>query len=110
MPPTSPRIGIIGAGPGGLSLARLLTERGFADVTLLERASRIGGKSLTVHHEGIGHELGTCYVALGYTTVKRWMAEAGIGEHHLKNQKIRTAGGELLDFKEFVQGSSGILG
>ena len=32
----SPRIGIVGAGPGGLSLARLLTERGYADVTLID--------------------------------------------------------------------------
>jgi hypothetical protein len=106
----SPRIGIVGAGPGGLSLARLLTERGFADVTVIERADRVGGKSLTVQHQGIGHELGTCYVALGYTTVKKWMEEAGIGEHILPRQKIRSAGGELLEFKDFVEGSAGLLG
>jgi hypothetical protein len=106
----SPRIGIIGAGPGGLSLARLLTERGFADVTLLERAARPGGKSLTVQHEGIGHELGTCYVALGYTLARRWMAEAGIGEHILEDQKIRTVAGDLLDFKDFVEAPAGVLG
>lgn len=55
----SPRVGIVGAGPGGLSLARLLTEKGFADVTVIERADRVGGKSLTVQHQGIGHELGS---------------------------------------------------
>jgi phytoene dehydrogenase-like protein len=73
----SPRIGIVGAGPGGLSLARLLTERGIDDVTVIERSPRVGGKSLTVRHQGIGHELGTCYVADGYTTVRAWMKEAG---------------------------------
>lgn len=40
-----------------LSLAKLLTEKGFADVTLLEKNSRVGGKSSTFHHEGIGHEM-----------------------------------------------------
>jgi hypothetical protein len=106
----SPRIGIVGAGPGGLSLARLLTDRGFADVTVLERAGRLGGKSLTVIHEGLGHELGTCYVALGYLVVKRWMAEAGIGEFVLKNQHILTSSGDLVDFKDFVEGAAGIVG
>jgi hypothetical protein len=106
----SPRIGIVGAGPGGLSLARLLSERGVDDVTVIERSPRVGGKSLTVQHQGIGHELGTCYVADGYTTVKGWMKEAGIGEHLMKHQQIRTTSGELLDFKDFVTGSAGILG
>jgi predicted NAD/FAD-dependent oxidoreductase len=106
----SPRIGIVGAGPGGLSLARLLTEKGFADVTVIERADRVGGKSMTVFHEGLGHELGTCYVALGYVTVKAWMEEAGIGLFVLENQKIRTMAGELVDFKAFVEEPSGLLG
>lgn len=106
----SPRIGIIGAGPGGLSLARLLTERGFPDVTLLERAARPGGKSLTVHHEGLGHELGTCYVALGYALARRWMAEAGIGEYILESQKIRTIAGDLIDFKTYVEAPAGVFG
>ncbi len=107
---SSPRIGIVGAGPGGLSLARLLAERGFADVTLLEKSSRVGGKSLTVQHQGIGHEMGTCYVAIGYTTVRRWMEEAGIGRQMLEHQRIRDAGGDAHDFKQFVLGSSGMIG
>lgn len=106
----SPRIGIVGAGPGGLSLARLLSERGIDDVTVIERSERVGGKSLTLQHQGIGHELGTCYVADGYTTVRGWMKEAGIGEHVMKHQQIRTVSGDLLDFKDFVTGQAGILG
>jgi hypothetical protein len=106
----SPRLGIVGAGPGGLSLARLLSERGIDDVTVIERSDRVGGKSLTVQHQGIGHEMGTCYVADGYTTVRAWMQEAGIGEHVMEHQQIRAVGGDLLDFKDFVTGSAGILG
>jgi len=99
----SPRIGIIGAGPGGLTLARLLAERGITDVTLLERQSRPGGKSLTVFHEGIGPELGTCYTSLGYRRIKHWMAEAGIREHRLRRHMILTQGGQLIEFKNFVR-------
>ncbi len=101
----SPRIGIVGAGPGGLSLAKLLTEKGFADVTLLEKNSRVGGKSSTFHHEGIGHEMGTCYVADGYTTTKKWMDAAGMQIHPLDRHDIRDLEGEQVPFEEFVKGS-----
>jgi choline dehydrogenase-like flavoprotein len=106
----SPRIGIIGAGPGGLTLARLLAERGITDVTLLERQSRPGGKSLTFFHEGIGHELGTCYTSLGYRRIKHWMAKAGIREHRLRRHMILTQGGELIEFENFVRKPAGVVG
>ncbi|MCV7077371.1 FAD-dependent oxidoreductase [Mycobacterium szulgai] len=101
----APRIGIIGAGPGGLSLARLLTEKGFADITVIERADRVGGKCFTLQHNGIGHELGACYIPLGYTTVKRWMKKADIGLFAVERQRISTAVGDILDFKDYVIGS-----
>ncbi len=40
-------IGIIGAGPGGLAAAMLLTHAG-ADVTVFERLPRVGGRSGTI--------------------------------------------------------------
>ncbi|HNC94936.1 MAG TPA: NAD(P)/FAD-dependent oxidoreductase, partial [Myxococcota bacterium] len=104
-----PRIGIVGAGPGGLSLARLLTEHGHADVTVLERASRIGGKSFTLHHQGLGHEMGTCYTAAGYTVTQKWMKEAGITDHNLPHHFIRKTDGKLVDFADFVLGKGGMV-
>ena len=41
------RIAIIGAGPGGLASAMLLARAG-ADVTVFERAQRVGGRSATI--------------------------------------------------------------
>lgn len=105
-----PRIGIVGAGPGGLSLARLLTDEKFADVTVIERLPRVGGKSLTVHHEGLGHEMGTCYTAEEYGTCLKWMKEAGIHQHRLEHHFIYEPDGDLAEFKEFVEGRPGILG
>jgi phytoene desaturase len=45
------RIGVIGAGPGGLAAAMLLARAG-ADVTLFERHGRVGGRSATIVADG----------------------------------------------------------
>ncbi len=101
------RIGIIGGGPGGLSLARLLTDRKMADVVVLERDAQVGGKSLTVTLDGLGHEMGTCYITTGYRTVREWMREAGMSTHPLKRHVIHTEEGETTDFKAYVLGAGG---
>lgn len=106
----APRIGIIGGGPAGISLARLLTDRNFADVTVFERADHVGGKSMTVQHRGLGHELGTCYTTSGYTVVHDWMKHAGITEYKLQSHLIYRPDGRAEDFKEWVLGSAGMLG
>lgn len=99
-----PSIGIVGAGAGGLSLARILTERGFANVTVLERAQRVGGKSLTYFHEGVPHEMGTCYTTYGYTWVGQWMEEYGIAAQRLPKHTILLEDGSPQDFRDFVLG------
>lgn len=99
-------IAIVGAGAGGLSLARILTDRGFADVTVVERAPTVGGKSYTYHYQGLGHELGCCYQTWGYTHVREWMEEAGIGSHRLPHHVIHLPDGTVTDFKDFVLGEN----
>ena len=47
----SRRIVIVGAGPGGLASAMLLARTG-ADVTVVERLDRVGGRSSTIEAEG----------------------------------------------------------
>ena len=44
-PKKTDRIGVIGAGPAGVHMAYLLKQKGFSDVTIIERSNRIGGKA-----------------------------------------------------------------
>lgn len=46
-PRRTARVGVIGAGPGGLAAAMLLARAG-ADVTVFERLSHVGGRSATI--------------------------------------------------------------
>ncbi|XP_033760783.1 polyenoic fatty acid isomerase-like [Pecten maximus] len=52
------RIAILGADPAGVHMAYKLKKRGFTNVVILEPGDQVGGKSLTVHHRGVRHELG----------------------------------------------------
>lgn len=56
----SKRVTIIGAGPGGLATAMLLAHHGL-QVTVLERASQVGGRTRTVRTDGFGFDLGPTF-------------------------------------------------
>ncbi len=56
----SPRVVIIGAGPGGLAAALMLSGSG-AQVTLLERLPDVGGRSRTLVAEGFRFDMGPTF-------------------------------------------------
>ena len=62
------KIGIVGAGPAGIHMALLLKQKGFKSVEVLESSDRIGGKSYTIMHRNVPHEMGTCYLSPDYDT------------------------------------------
>ena len=62
------RIGIVGAGSAGIHMALLLKQKGFNYVEILESSARIGGKSYTIMHRNVPHEMGTCFLSLDYHT------------------------------------------
>lgn len=68
-PPVSLRVCVIGAGPGGLAMARLLTAQGHA-VTVLERIERAGGMCRSVKFEGRWFDVGANYVTKDYREVR----------------------------------------
>ena len=74
----STRIGIIGAGAAGLSAASALEEKGYKDITILEKADRAGGKSRTVLVGGRSYELGTVILAAYYKHTFRLFEKFGL--------------------------------
>lgn len=99
-------IGIVGAGAGGMSLAWILKERGIKDVIVLERSDRIGGKTLTIEHQGVPHELGACYMTPGYTRTNRWMKRLGMGACRLPFHLLAKVDGTTQEFTDFAMGDS----
>jgi len=74
------RIAIVGGGPGGVSMARLLHDRGYTKITLFEKSDRLGGKSQNYNYKGENHDLGTCYLAGKYECIEAWAGDLGLTE------------------------------
>jgi monoamine oxidase len=112
---TSPRIAIIGGGPGGLLTAYLLEQRARTplDITLFEAGPRLGGKIVSPKFESapVYYEAGAAelydYSQLGPDPLKELIAELGlttrpmrggtvvIGDRFLKTEAdIRAAFGD----------------
>jgi phytoene desaturase len=58
--PKGNRVIIIGAGPGGLASAMLLSAAGY-QVTVLERQLRVGGRTSTIGAQGFRFDLGPTF-------------------------------------------------
>lgn len=75
MPTNTPRIAVIGAGPGGLTLARVLQTRGI-DVTLYEREAssevRDQGGTLDLHAESGQRALHEAGLHEGFAAIARY--------------------------------------
>ncbi|MEM1106784.1 MAG: FAD-dependent oxidoreductase [Pseudomonadota bacterium] len=90
------RIAIIGGGPSGLSLAKLLDESGAKNVTVFEKLPTPGGRSWTIHEGAATAEMGTCYTTLSHWHVKRWMRQTGISLK--RNGKVLFDGRSFMDY------------
>jgi hypothetical protein len=60
------RIAVVGAGPAGLSAAWFLKANGFRNVTVLEKAGRIGGLCLSITENYQTYDIGANYVTMEY--------------------------------------------
>lgn len=88
------RILVVGAGPSGLHMARMLQKKGYHDITILEKTDRVGGKSFTLYfdhdnrecQQGLDEpdwgcaqmEMGTCFLHNGYDRVRNLNNELGL--------------------------------
>src|SRR5438874_2228777 len=66
----SSRIGIIGAGPAGISAAYYLKKQGYKNVTIFDSNSHIAGKSSTYFIDGRGFDVGALMIGDNYKNVK----------------------------------------
>jgi predicted NAD/FAD-binding protein len=96
------RIGLIGGGPAGISLARLLKEFGLNDITVFEANDKVGGKSSTYQFGNSVAELGTCYTTLAHRRVKKWVREKSL---HL--DRIGTMKFDGKNFMNYVNSAGG---
>jgi hypothetical protein len=69
------KVVVVGAGPAGVHMSSLLAKMGIKDVTILEKTERLGGKSYSKEHDGVIHEMGTCYLHNMYGTIRDLLQE-----------------------------------
>lgn len=98
----TPRVVIIGAGPGGLASAMLLAKSGL-DVTVVEKQPRVGGRTSSFTAEGFRFDLGPTFFLYPrvlsdvYAAVGRDLfAEVPMTRLDPQYQLIFGSGGEIL--------------
>lgn len=99
------RVAIIGAGPAGLSMAKLIADRSTHAVTLYEKEPRVGGKSLSILQGEDLIEFGTCYAVQSHKVVMGWMRNQDITLQQIPPHNIDGAPAKAF----FNSGSGGPL-
>jgi len=103
---------VIGAGPGGLAMARLLQLQG-ASVTVLEQRDRAGGMCHSVEHDGQWFDIGANYVTKDYREVRALAKDFDLAltsdkafQHQL-SMNVET--GELVDAQKVINSGHSML-
>lgn len=102
--PDRTSLAIVGAGPGGLTLAQYLRLTGYSQVTLIEQADRIGGKSDSMDLGDLIAEMGTCYATGAYKDVLKWMRRQRKPFRMLRRTTVDGAG--MRDYVNEAPGAS----
>ncbi len=89
------KIGIIGAGITGISAAHRLRKLGYHDITLLEKASVIGGKVCTTSHQGRMYDVGAIGLATDLQDIYEMPLLEDITLVQIPSANILTANGKL---------------
>jgi len=88
---------VVGGGPGGVSLAYMLSQQGFGgEIVLFEREAELGGKAKSVTvGDGTVHELGACYTSQAYYESFTLLEKMGITPlpYDLVNERIAVDSG-----------------
>ena len=71
-PPRTRRVGIIGAGPGGMATAVRLKEAGYEDITLLEKSAGPGGTWYNNRYPGLCCDVPSHLYSFSFDLNPRW--------------------------------------
>lgn len=96
------KVAIVGGGPAGLSLARMLAGRRGVAVTVFEAAARPGGQSQSARLRDTIVEFGTVTTTLAHRTLRRWMRQEGIDLEPLGPQCF-----DRIDFDAWLDAAGG---
>jgi len=91
------RIVIVGGGPSGVHMSKLLVDHGYTSVTVLEAEREVGGKSYTEwsHYQpGVPHDMGTCYLHQAYFQIRELLQE-----YDPENLEISFSGEDLREIE-----------
>ena len=91
----NPSIGIVGAGPG-VTLAYELYNQGFRDITIVDKASDVGGQSTTRFIDGHKSELATCYLSIGYRKTMKLIKSVGFTIEMLPKPTVINSKGQKI--------------
>ena len=72
------KIGIVGAGISGVTLAYELGKKGYRNVTILEKGDRVGGKCHSIEYKGKTYEMGALIGLPSYKMTMELMEEFGL--------------------------------
>lgn len=97
MLPLTTRVAVIGAGAAGLSAAMSLKDRGFRDVTVLEREPTVGGKCRSFRHDGHTYDLGANLTTPRYRSIRSLAARMGLTPRKVADRRIVTLGPEQFE-------------
>lgn len=97
MLPLTTRVVVIGAGAAGLSAAMRLKERGFRDVTVLEKEPNVGGKCKSFRHGDQVYDLGANLTTPRYGSIRGLAERMGMTLRKVPDRRIVTIGSEQFE-------------
>ncbi|MCB9684122.1 MAG: FAD-dependent oxidoreductase [Alphaproteobacteria bacterium] len=97
MRPLDTRVVVIGAGPAGLSAALALAERGFTDVTVLEKEATVGGKCHSLHVDGHAIDLGANLTTPRYHETRALAERLGMTLRKIRDRRIVNLSNEQFE-------------
>jgi len=113
------RICVIGGGISGVSVAYYLKEKGYKNITLLEKSHRIGGKCHSIIYKGRSYEMGAIMGLPSYKNINELMNKFGMtkkgpiftrGFYNVEGNKVRQLPKEQLrDFTKQLKKLSNTL-